>query len=65
MALPKIDVRGRKIVLLTGFPTDKKGERKVAQPLSEESERELRLAALRHPDAVAFGYVSGQWVAAA
>lgn len=65
MALPKIDLRGRKITLLTGFKTTVQDGLKSPRALSEDAERELRMAALKHPDAVAFGYVHGQWVAAA
>ena len=64
MALPKIVLRGRKIILLSGF---KNGAREKNKPeaLVVDAEDKLRQAAKRHPDAVAFGYVAGEWVAAA
>ncbi|HEX5931800.1 MAG TPA: hypothetical protein VFY74_08655 [Methyloceanibacter sp.] len=64
MALPKIVLRGRKIILLSGF---KNGARENNKPeaLVVDAEDKLRQAAKRHPDAVAFGYVAGEWVAAA
>jgi hypothetical protein len=64
MALPRIVLRGRKIILLSGF---KNGPREKNQPdaLVVNAEDKLRLAAKRNPDAVAFGYVAGEWVASA
>ena len=64
MALPKIVLRGRKIILLSGFkdgPKDKSKHR----ALVVDAEDKLQLAAKRNPDAVAFGYVAGEWIAAA
>jgi hypothetical protein len=63
MALPKIVLRGRKIILLSGFTDGPKDKRKRA--LVVDAEDKLRLAAKRNPDAVAFGYVAGEWIAAA
>jgi hypothetical protein len=65
MALPKIVLRGRKIILLSGFkdgPYDKSTKHRA---FVVDAEDKLRLAAKRDPDAVAFGYVAGEWVAAA
>ena len=65
MALPKIVMRGRKIILLSGFkdgPTDKRTKHRA---VVVDAEDKLRLAAKRDPDAVAFGYVAGEWIAAA
>jgi hypothetical protein len=64
MALPKIVLRGRKVILLSGFkdgPEDKSKHR----ALLVDAKDKLQLAAKRNPDAVAFGYVSGEWIAAA
>jgi hypothetical protein len=64
MALPKIVLRGRKVILLSGFkdgPKDKSKHR----ALVVDAEDKLQLAAKRNPDAVAFGYVAGEWIAAA
>jgi hypothetical protein len=65
MALPKIVLRGRKVILLSGFkdgPEDKRGKHRA---LVVDAEEKLRIAAKRNPDAVAFGYVAGEWVASA
>ena len=65
MALPKIVLRGRKVILLSGFkdaPEDKSTNHRA---LVVDAKDKLQLAAKRNPDAVAFGYVAGEWVAAA
>lgn len=67
MALPRIVLRGRKVILLSGFkdvPENKKG-RSVKHRLVVDAEDKLKQAAKRNPDAVAFGYVAGEWVASA
>jgi hypothetical protein len=64
MALPKVVLRGRKVILLSGFkdgPEDKSKHR----ALLVDAKDKLRLAAKENPDAVAFGYVAGEWIAAA
>ena len=66
MALPRIVVRGKKVILLSGYckgagETRLVGDRRV----SVDAEDKLVLAAQRNPDAVAFGYVAGVWVASA
>jgi hypothetical protein len=65
MALPKIVMRGRKIILLSGFKdaSDDTGARR--RSLMVDAEDKLRQAAKKNPDAVAFGYVAGEWVASA
>jgi hypothetical protein len=65
MALPKIVLRGRKVILLSGFKDvcEDRGEKR--RGLVVDAEDKLRLAAKRNPDAVAFGYVAGEWVASA
>jgi hypothetical protein len=40
-------------------------ERNKPDALVVDAEDKLRLAAKRNPDAVAFGYVAGEWIAAA
>jgi hypothetical protein len=64
MALPKVVLRGRKVILLSGF---KNGAQEKSKPdaLVVDAEDKLRLAAQRDPDAVAFGYVAGEWIASA
>lgn len=65
MALPKIVMRGRKIILLSGFKdaSDETGTRR--RSLMVDAEDKLRQAAKKNPDAVAFGYVAGEWIASA
>jgi hypothetical protein len=68
MALPKIVMRGRKIILLSGFKDGKDGPKDKHtkhRALVVDAEDKLRLAAKRDPDAVAFGYVAGEWIGAA
>jgi len=65
MALPKIVLRGKKVILLSGFkdvPEDKSTKHRA---VVVDAKDKLRLAAKRNPDAVAFGYVAGEWVASA
>jgi hypothetical protein len=67
MALPKVVLRGRKVILLSGFkdvPEKKKGG-SAKHRLVVDAKGKLKKAARRNPDAVAFGYVAGQWIAAA
>ena len=65
MALPKMILRGRKIILLSGFKDGPKVKSTKHRALVVDAEDKLRLAAKRDPDAVAFGYVAGEWIAAA
>lgn len=66
MALPKIALRGRKIILLSGY---KRSVHKDADngfdSVTVAAEDKLRKAAKQDPDAVAFGYIRGEWVASA
>jgi hypothetical protein len=67
MALPRIVLRGREVILLSGFkdvPEDRKARTRHGG-LVVNAEDKLKLAAKRNPDAVAFGYVAGEWVASA
>lgn len=69
MALPKVVVRGKQVILLSGYKKDgtsKKGCTNEVRPgVMVDSKDQLALAAQRNPDAVAFGYIAGQWVASA
>ena len=65
MALPRIVLRGRKIILLSGFKDGAKDKGAKHRALVVDAKDKLRQAAQRHPDAVAFGYVAGHWIAAA
>jgi hypothetical protein len=64
MALPRIVVRGRKLILLDGFKDAPKTPATSSQPVII-AEDKFQKAVKRNPDAVAFGYVAGEWVAAA
>jgi hypothetical protein len=65
MALPKVVLRGRRIILLSGFKDGIYDEARKRRTLVVDAEEKLRKAAKENPDAVAFGYVAGQWVASA
>lgn len=65
MALPRIVVRGRKVILLSGFKDVLEDRNSQKHRLIVDEEEKLKLAAKRNPDAVAFGYVAGEWVASA
>jgi hypothetical protein len=62
MALPRIVVRGKELILLSGFKDEAKA---TVCGVVVDDEVKLRQAAQRNPDAVAFGYVAGEWIAAA
>ncbi|PPC85083.1 MAG: hypothetical protein CTY31_10185 [Hyphomicrobium sp.] len=55
---------GKSVFLLTGVKTAN-GAKKRDRAFEVEHPDKLLEAARRNPDAVAFGYVSGSWVAAA
>ena len=63
MALPRIVVRGKEIIVLSGFKSQETS--KSVCGLVVDDEVKLQQAAKRNPDAVAFGYVAGEWIAAA
>jgi len=65
MALPRIVVRGKVIILLSGFKDEAKVTSKSVCGVVVDDEVKLQQAAKRNPDAVAFGYVAGEWIAAA
>lgn len=66
MALPRIVVRGKKVILLSGYKKDDdKGTGETRRGVAIDAKDKLLLAAQRNPDAVAFGYVAGHWVASA
>jgi len=67
MACPKIEIRGKRVILLSGFRNamiDTSGAR-VIKSDDIKSAEQLNTSAKQHPDAVAFGYVAGRWVPAA
>jgi hypothetical protein len=60
----KIVVLGKSVFLLTGAkPYKRKGN--AVNALEVEAPEKLLETARRNPDAVAFGFVAGSWVAAA
>ena len=67
MACPKIEVRGKRVILLSGFHDTVKAARPQVV-LGEADVKEadgLSQSARLNPDAVAFGYIAGRWVPAA
>jgi hypothetical protein len=66
MACPKIEVRGKRVILLSGFHDTVDAARPQVLVDADVNEvDELRQSARLHPDAVAFGFVAGRWVPAA
>jgi hypothetical protein len=67
MACPRIEVRGKRVILLSGFrdTVDAARAAVVIKDADVKAADELRQSARLHPDAVAFGYVAGRWVPAA
>lgn len=69
MALPRIVVCGKKVILLSGYSKyDDNTAGKVSETRKDvvvDARDKLLAAAKRDPDAVAFGYVAGEWVASA
>ncbi len=61
MSYPTIDIGDKKIILLSGFERAP-GDRGT---IAITAKKQLKEAAKRHRDAVAFGYVSGMWLPAA
>ncbi len=67
MALPTIAVRDRKVILLSGFdkvPPERKSV-SVLETLVIHDEAKLRTSIKNDNDAVAFGYVAGEWIGVA
>ena len=67
MACPKIEVRGERVILLSGFHGSYSAARTAVEVKDADvkAAEQLRQSARLHPDAVAFGYVAGRWVPAA
>jgi len=65
MALPRIVLRGRQVILLSGFKDVPEDRNARKHRLIVDEEDKLKRAAKRNPDAVAFGYVAGEWIASA
>ena len=64
MALPRIVVRGKKVILLSGYTKDDSSD-DLRKDVVVDAKDKLVRAAKRDPDAVAFGYIAGEWVASA
>jgi hypothetical protein len=62
MALPRVVVRGKEIILLSGFKDEAKETSKSVCGVVVDDEVKLQQAAKRNPNAVAFGYVAGEWI---
>ena len=67
MACPKIEVRGKRVILLSGYHASVNATLSVVEikDADVKAAEQLRQSARLHPDAVAFGYVAGRWVPAA
>jgi len=65
MALPKIVLRGRKIILLSGFKDEAWDKSTQRRKVIVNAEDKLWQAAKANPDACAFGFVAGEWIASA
>jgi hypothetical protein len=67
MACPKIEVRGKRVILLSGYHASVNATRSVVEikDADVKAAEQLRQSARLHPDAVAFGSVAGRWVPAA
>jgi hypothetical protein len=62
MAYPTVELQGRTIILMDEFMDH---GAVAASNWTPDTFVEIREAAKRHPDAVAFGHVAGHWVPAA
>ncbi len=67
MAKPKVEIVGKKVILLSGYQrcTQTGAEKVKLGSIVIREMRELRQAAIKNPDAVAFGYTAGRWMPAA
>lgn len=61
MKIVRTEILGKVVILLNGA----KAERKTGMPIDVQAPEKLIETARKNPDAVAFGFVSGCWVAAA
>ena len=73
MAYPALEVRGRRIILISGYERMDAKEQRDSRSRSRGEAQEVAVldwdrlveAASANSDAVAFGYTAGRWVAAA
>jgi len=61
MSCPTVNIGKKKIILLSGFEMARGAKKR----LTVTARVQLEEAVKRQRDAVAFGYVSGMWIAAA
>jgi hypothetical protein len=61
----KTVILGKSVFLLTGAVSRSKSKGSIPNALEVEAPEKLIETARRNPDAVAFGFVAGSWVAAA
>jgi len=61
MSFPMIDLGDKKVLLLSGFEFTGTSH----DPVTIQAKDKLERAVNRHRDAVAFGYVLGEWMPAA
>jgi hypothetical protein len=67
MALPVVEIFGKKVISLNGYKKrEKLGSEnvKIGSIVIQEMPR-LQQPAVKNPDAVAFGYTAGRWMPAA
>lgn len=64
MACPKIKLSDRQIFVVSGFDRSRDVDGKQHQPVIIDQSA-LEAVAAEHKDAIAFGYVNGNWVPAA
>jgi len=67
MVCPAVEIAGKKVVLLSGYQRLPQvvGDSNRSMPIQIQAMEKLRKSASAHPDAVAFGYLAGRWVASA
>jgi hypothetical protein len=65
MTLPKLVLRDRTIILLSGFKDAATEVSTSVSAIVANDEDKLHQAVKRNPDVVAIGHVAGEWVPAA
>ena len=67
MALPVVEIFGKKVILLNGYKKrEKLGSENVRiGSIVVQEMPQLQKPAIKKPDAVAFGYTAGRWMPAA
>jgi hypothetical protein len=67
MECPKVEIGGKKVIILSGYVESKRAnsEASASRSIRIEAINKLRKSAHENPDAVAFGYTAGRWIPAA